>query len=246
MARVNTVEKSLKSPGDCGKCGTTIAKGAGYRWTKPRYGGKRIRCLGSNCRFRSSDLTSSDKLSRAYQAGENIEDAIEAFRESREVEDLKSALTEAAEQLREVGQEYRDSADSMESGMNGNRMPMCDELEEKADSLEEKADEIESAESSLPELEEEDPAELSDEQITELLEGEHGDLDSYATELLTEEDEHFGDKSKEGQEELVTNKIDELVEQKRTELKEAYDQAVEAWVEEVCGEVEQYTSIEVG
>lgn len=244
MARVNTVEKSLKSPGNCGRCNKTIKKGEPYRWTKPRYGGKKIRCMDAACRFRSSDLTSSDKLSRAHAAGEAVEDALEAFRESREIEDLNSALSDAAEQLREVAGEYRESADNMESGMNGNRMPMCDELEEKAQNLEDKADEMDGG--SLPELEEEDPADLTDDQIKELLESEHGDLDSYATELLTESDEHFTDKPKEGQEELVTNKIDELVEGKRTELKEEYEQAVENWVEEVCGEVEEFTNIEVG
>jgi peptidoglycan hydrolase CwlO-like protein len=247
MARVNTVEKSLKSPGTCGKCNKQICKGEGYRWWAFRYGGggKRVRCLDASCRPRQSELTQSDKLSRVYSVSEAMEDAIEAFREDKAVEDLKSALTDGAEQLREVAQEYRDSAESIESGMN-NRMPVCDELEEKADVLEGVADEMESAESNLPEREGEDPEEMDEDKIKELLDEEHGDLDDYCAGLLREEDSHFDDLKQEGQDEKVTNKIDELVEAKRDELKTEWQEETDRWVDEVAGEVEQFTSIEVG
>lgn len=153
MPRVNSVDKARKSPGTCGKCSKKIDQGQGYIWWKFRYGGKRIRC--STCpRPRQSELTNSDKLSRCYAAGEAIEDAIDAFRKSLDVEDLRQALEDAANELTEVAEEYRDSASNVESGMNGNRMPICDELEEKADNLESKASELESAASELEEFDE--------------------------------------------------------------------------------------------
>jgi len=153
VPRVNKVEKARKAPGSCAKCGKKIQAGAPYRWWKFRYGGKRLRCM--ECPSpRPSELTNSDKLSRCYEAGESISDAIEAFRKDYEIENLRGAMEEAAGQIREVAEEYRESAANVESGMNGNRMPICDELEEKADNLESKADEIESAAGDLEEFDE--------------------------------------------------------------------------------------------
>lgn len=166
MPRVMTVEKARKSPGTCGKCGKKIPEGASYRHWKFRYGGKRIRC--ATCpRPRASELTNSDKLSRCYAAGESIEDAIDQFRKDGEIEDLRSALEGAAEEIREVAEEYRDSSSNVESGMNGNRMPICDELEEKADNLDSKADEIEQAAGDVEEFDEDQAREEAEEEAKE-------------------------------------------------------------------------------
>jgi hypothetical protein len=144
MPRVTTVQHARKSGHSCGKCNKPIKKGDTYKWWKPRYGGKHFRCVESACAPRASDLTSSDKLSRVYGAGESIEDAIADFRKDKDIEALKLALSDAAQELNDVAQEYRDSASNIENGFNGNRVPMCDELEEKADNLESKAGDIES------------------------------------------------------------------------------------------------------
>ena len=150
MPRVNSVEKARKSPGTCSKCGKKIESGARYIWWKFRFGGKRIRC-GACPRPRQSELTNSDKLSRCYAAGESIQDAIDTFQKDFDIDSLRSTVEDAANEIREVAQEYRDSAESVESGMN-NRMPICDELEEKADNLESKADDMESAAGNLEEF----------------------------------------------------------------------------------------------
>jgi len=165
MPRVNTVGKARKSPGECPKCGKKIVKGASYIHWKFRFGGKRIRC-GTCPRPRQSELTNSDKLSRCYAAGEEIQDAIDQFQKNHEVEELRSAMESAAEQVREVAEEYRESASNVESGMN-NRMPICDELEEKADNLDGKADEIEQAAGQLEEFDETQAEEEAKEEAKE-------------------------------------------------------------------------------
>lgn len=166
MPRVKTVAKARKSPGECPKCGKKIKKGTSYRWWKFRFGGKRIRC--TECPGpRQSELTNSDKLSRCYAAGESIQDAIDDFQKDEDVENLRATMESAAEEIREVAQEYRDSAQNVEDGMNGNRMPICDELEEKADNLEGKADEIEQAAADLEEFNEEEAEEEAKEEAKE-------------------------------------------------------------------------------
>lgn len=181
MARVTSVAKARKSPGSCAKCNKKIEPGQPYIWWKFRYGGKIKRC--TNCpRPRVSELIASDKLSRVCAAGESIEDALAEFDKTGELEDLKSAAESAAEELREVAQEYRDSADNVESGMN-NRMPICDELEEKADNLESKADEIESAASDLEEFDEDAAREEAEGELDEFKEG---DREAKIKELIAE------------------------------------------------------------
>ena len=254
MARVQTVEKSLKSPGACGKCNTIIAKGQPYRWFKFRYGGggKRVRCTAAACAPRPSELTGSDKLSRVYAVGESVSDALEAFRESYDLDDLKSALTDGAEQLREVAGEYRESAENMESGMNGNRMPMCDELEEKADHLEGVADELDSAEANLPERDEDEDSvehvdELTDEQVCEMIgvESAEGTFEAHLLEHVQGEHDDFDGKSEGDKASILSDARETLIEAKRDELREEAKEKLDAWVAEVEGEVEQFTSIDV-
>jgi len=139
MPRVNTVNKARKAQGTCGRCGAEINVGDGYRWIKFRHGGKRIRCLASECRFRASDLTQS-KMSGVYSAQENAEDSIG---DCESIADLKALAEETAESVREVAQEYQDSADAIHEHFDTS--DTADECEEKAQELEGWADEIENA-----------------------------------------------------------------------------------------------------
>jgi len=218
MPRVNQVKKAQKSPGKCLKCDRQIKKGDPYIFWKFRYGGKRIRC-GQCPRPRQSELTSSDKLSRCYAAGESIGDAIATFRDGGDLEDLKDVLDGSAGEIREVADEYRDSASNVESGMNGNRMPICDELEEKADNLESKADEIESASSDLEEFDEEEAKDGIDEE-----------------ELAAEIDGWEEAKDKSAFIEEHRARIDELKEGEVKKLRED-------WIEDQASKVEEYTDI---
>jgi hypothetical protein len=247
MAKVQTVEKAQKDQGECGKCTKKIKKGDSYRWWKHRFGGggKRVRCMDANCRPRQSELTTSDKLSRVYAVAENVEDAIAAFRDSHEVEDLKSACTDGAEELRAVAEEYRESAQNIEDGFNGNRVPMCDELEEKADHLDGVADELESAGDNLPELESEEDAEPTDEEIREAIEAEVPE-ESLAAHVLTNvctkhgaaweglKDEEKGKLIEDETRRLMDEKHDEICQ----ERKEKADELMEEWIDEVAQEVE--------
>lgn len=153
--RINLVKKAKKL-WRCQSCGMPIKPGQPYRWAKGRYTLKKIRCMNFACRFRDSDLTSSDKLSRAYEAREMIEDLsgmdmslYATFGEGGEVEiDFDAALEAAKEiieqakdQAREVGEEYQDGFDNMGEGLQESETGQ--QSQEKADSLEQYATDLE-------------------------------------------------------------------------------------------------------
>lgn len=135
MARVHTIKKARKVR-TCGKCGDSIEVGSGYKYWEPRYGPMRIRCLKSECYPRQSDLTSSDKLSRIYAAGEGIEDAVAAWKISddgyalkeADIEDVTSAVQQAIDDVSECGEEYREAAEHFGGqGENADRADACEE-----------------------------------------------------------------------------------------------------------------------
>ena len=162
MARVNKVKAARKAQGNCGSCGKPILPGDPYSWTKPRYGSKKVRC--SSCKFRQSDLTSSDKLSRLYSAAEALEDsadnarrALEAFAAStadqaatylenfvERLTELKDELETQMEEVRSVSEEYQESADNiLEYFTSGTEL--SEELESNSYEVESWADEMDIA-----------------------------------------------------------------------------------------------------
>lgn len=148
--RVTTVDKARKSPGSCGKCGKEIKVGDAYIWWAFFRSGRKVRC--TTCpRPRQSELTGNEKLSQCLSAGESIEDAIFCFQKDHDIEDLRSAMEGAAEQVREAAEAYRESASNIEEGFQ-HTTSQSDEQNEKADNLESKADEIEQAASALEEF----------------------------------------------------------------------------------------------
>lgn len=150
MPRVNTVKKSQKDQGKCGRCGCDLPKGSPYRWIKFGFGGgKYKRCMDPKCSFRGSDLTQS-KMSGAYAAQENVEDNVG---DCGSIEDVKALAEEAASSIREVGEEYQESADAISEHFEGSNT--AEECETKAQELEAWADEIESA---VDEFEDFEPA----------------------------------------------------------------------------------------
>lgn len=132
MPRVNVVEKSRKEV-RCSRCGEVVPAGETYKWIKPRYGSKRIRCKKFGCRFRPTDLSSA-KTAVIEKAIEDAEDQISNASDHSEIQDI---LAEVATCARDVGEEYRDASSAWASGYNA-------EFEEKADSCESFADELES------------------------------------------------------------------------------------------------------
>lgn len=150
--RINRVKHALKKGLKCGNCGKDILPsrndkktkkrvlGDAYMWIKPRYGGKRIRC--TSCPFRDSDLTTSEKLGRVYDARDSARDSISQW-DGVELEDLRSALNDCVEAAREVSDEYNESADNIEQAFP-NGTPTSEECREKADEISSWCDEMES------------------------------------------------------------------------------------------------------
>ena len=139
MTRVIAVKNARKDQGCCGRCGSPITKGMSYRWWKFRYGGKHIRCTGTACAPRSSDLTSSDKLSTLYSHQENAQDSIA---EAKDHISILGALEDLVVGINEVAEEYRDSAENIREHFS--ESATADECEEKADELEGWALDVES------------------------------------------------------------------------------------------------------
>jgi len=166
--RINRVKHALKKGLKCGNCGKDILPsrddkktkkrilGDAYLWIKPRYGGKRIRCTA--CPFRDSDLTTSEKLGRVYDARDTARDAISQW-DGEDLQDLRAAIEDCVNEVREVADEYNESADNIEQSFpNGN--PTSEDCREKADELSSWCDEMESVE--LEEREEEEGDEEGD------------------------------------------------------------------------------------
>lgn len=148
MPRINRVEKARKAQGNCGKCGVEIGVGDSYLWIQFRHGGRIIRCLKHECRFRDSNLTQS-KMSDAYRAQEDAEDAANKW-DGEKLEDLQTIAEECASEIRDVAEEYRESADNIRATFE--ESPIADDCEEKADGLEEWAGEIEDSLQSFDEF----------------------------------------------------------------------------------------------
>lgn len=143
MSRVNTVAKARKSPGKCGMCGKEIPAGAGYRYWKFRYGGKHLRCM--NCPPpKTSELTSNAKISSLLAAQEYAEEAIDKWeKDPGDAESLTSILEECAGSIREVAEEFRESAQAIEDGFQ-HETEMSAEMNDKGENLDSAADELES------------------------------------------------------------------------------------------------------
>jgi len=134
MPRVNVTTKNKAGKKiKCGRCGHEIAPGEKYFHFSFRYGGKRVRCLAHPPR--QSELTQS-KMSGAYGAIEDVEDAIASVRKgASSLEDLKAALESAADEVESVRDEYQDGFDNMPENFQG--ASTGDEIQEKIDGLEE-------------------------------------------------------------------------------------------------------------
>jgi hypothetical protein len=139
--RVNHVKKAQKDQGECLKCHKAIKAGDAYSWLKGRNGPRKVVC--GSCQFSDSDKTGSDKLGRVYDARDAALEAVGNWAIEDDPEDLKSALEEHIEALREVANEYQESADSIHQ--NFSESSTADECEEKSQEIEGYADEIEGA-----------------------------------------------------------------------------------------------------
>lgn len=146
MPRVHFVKKARKD-------NPAVKAGESYYWWKFRYGGKQF----SKKRPRPSQLTQSDKKSRALAAQERIEDATSSWScnadqdELREVIGSMRATAEVLESvvgdLREIADEYNESADNIEQNFSYSQT--AEDCREKADALESSADDIDNYKNDL-------------------------------------------------------------------------------------------------
>lgn len=140
MARIHRVMKAQKAQGPCPKCGKEILPGMPYKWAKIRPSGPRsslkLKRCGTCPDWRPSEMTYS-KMSGVYAAQEGFGDAVGGWSAEDGIDVINEALSQAAEEIRAVAEEYRESA-SNAGGLGA-------DWEEKADQLESWADEVEQA-----------------------------------------------------------------------------------------------------
>lgn len=152
--RLTVADKSQPLPNrKCDNCGKEIETGQPYKWIKPKsgpYGGSmKVRC--GTCptwQVWEYSYSMSAQLARiSYEAGESFDQGVET--ES----DVTSILETAAEEIRGIAEEKRQSASNMEEGF-GHSTEKSDELNEIADNLDSWADDVEQAD--VPDAPEDD------------------------------------------------------------------------------------------
>lgn len=147
MARVKTVKESRKEV-QCGKCSDELPIGSSYRWWAFRFGGKRVRCMKSECSPRASELTNNEYMSTLLSCEERLDDAVGEFIDNGDLDALKSEMGEVADEVDEHGQEQQGKFDGMPEGLQQGdtgqlleqRAEACDTL---AGEIRDKADELE-------------------------------------------------------------------------------------------------------
>lgn len=144
---ITKTERDLTRPKPnyaCGKCGTEILPGMPYKWIKPKsgpYGGRMMvrcdSCPGWNVWDYSSSL--SAQVARIEHDATQEVDGVESE------DDVKSALESAAQEIRDLAEQKRESASNIEDGF-GHATYQSEELESQADELDTWADEVEEVE----------------------------------------------------------------------------------------------------
>lgn len=139
MARVHTATKNKAGKEKkCGRCGSVIQPGQKYFHWSFRYGGSHVRC--EKHYPRPSELTES-KLSSAYSAREEIEDAQIQAGNDYDLDAMLEAMDSAKGTVEECKGEYEESISNMESAFPSGSSKI-DEMQEKVDALEEFEDAI--------------------------------------------------------------------------------------------------------
>ena|SRR5262252_4666361 len=122
----------------CKSCGKPIEIGQPYKWFKQKttYGGIK-KSYHPDCKIPPSHRTTS-RMGVIYDAQDTLD-----FGGCETVEDCQAELQSFAETVREIGEEYAESADNMEDGF-GHETYQSQEIRERAEALEQWADDLES------------------------------------------------------------------------------------------------------
>ncbi len=141
MPRINQVKKSRQQR-TCHKCQKVIEIGQPYKWAKPRYGSKKIRC--AVCVFKASELTQSEFLSQVYAIDETIA-------EWTTDTCFESAIEEVVGELEILRDECDDKLNNMPDQLQ--YAPTGQLLQERQDSCDEMIDELQGVELEVDEEE---------------------------------------------------------------------------------------------
>lgn len=117
----------------CGKCGTEIQPGMPYKWIKPKsgpYGGHMMVRCASCPTWQVWDYSSS----LSAQTARIAHYAMEAISQAGSAEEVTSALEEAAQEIRDLAEQKRESAQNIEDGF-GHETYQSEELNSTADEL---------------------------------------------------------------------------------------------------------------
>ena len=123
---------------NCRACGQPIQIGEPYKWFKQKQARGGIKkCYHPGCTIPPSHRTTS-RMGTIWDAQADLSlDGCESL------DDISTAMQEFAETVREVGNEYTESADNMESGF-GHETEQSQEIRERGEGLETWAEELES------------------------------------------------------------------------------------------------------
>lgn len=216
VVRLTHADKTQPLPNrKCGKCQAEITPGTSYKWIKPKsgpYGGHlMVRC--GTCPTWQVWEYSSSLSSRLAQISF---DAYDALGTPESPDDVTAVLEGAAEQVRELAQEKRDSADNIEEGFQ-HATYQSDELNEIADSLDGWADDIEGTD--VPELPE--PEDYDCDECSGSGQVENPDYDDQAEDSDEAEEIDCDECSGSGQIEADGDPSDEQMDAWREEAQEA-------------------------
>lgn len=132
VKKIETVKKSRKDQGKCGKCGEALPAGSGYLCWYPyfRSNTKMVRCLKPECFPRPSERESS-LAATVLAAQESFHDNVGDLDSPDEIE---AAVQEVADAVGETRDEYQGALDNWEHGN--------EQLQEKVDHYEGQQSEI--------------------------------------------------------------------------------------------------------
>lgn len=157
VRRLTVEDRSRPLPNrKCGKCGKEIEVGQPYKWIAPKsgpYGGtKMFRC--GDCPTWQVWEYSSSLSARTAEIAHNLSTAIEDlelgeidedFDGASALEDVTSALSDAAEEIRALASEKGEAAQNIEDGFQ-HETSQSQELRDIAEQLESWADDVENTE----------------------------------------------------------------------------------------------------
>lgn len=126
-AKLNVVKSARKDQGKCSKCEKKIPKGSPYVWWtvgfRSRY--KHKRC-GACPRPKASERESNSSVAILLSANEAFEDALAA---ATSIEDVKTAVSDAAEGVRDALSDWEEKKSNLEQAFQ-NGSPAIEEIEE--------------------------------------------------------------------------------------------------------------------